>query len=96
MPYRGTMGDETSSNVSVSSAPKTKREQNLEGELRRETDPARKRAMKEELDELRKERPFGRDFNLPHGLMLLCVAHGNGVLPPPPPPPSGRRKNTAA
>src|SRR5438105_1706526 len=33
----GTMGDETSSNVSVSSAPKTKREQNLEGELRRET-----------------------------------------------------------
>ena len=52
----GTMGDETSSNVSVSSAPKTKREQNLEGELRRETDPARKRAMKEELDELRKER----------------------------------------
>jgi hypothetical protein len=52
----GTMGDETSSNVNVSSAPKTKREQNLEGELRRETDPARKRAMKEELDELRKER----------------------------------------
>src|SRR5215210_6853941 len=34
----GTMGDETSSNVNVSSAPKTKREQNLEGELRRETD----------------------------------------------------------
>ncbi|MFL5494386.1 MAG: hypothetical protein ACJ8DC_08395 [Gemmatimonadales bacterium] len=52
----GTIGDETSSNVNVSSAPKTKREQNLEGELRRETDPARKRAMKEELDELKKER----------------------------------------
>ena len=52
----GTMGDETSSNVSVSSAPKTKREQNLEGELRRETDPAKKRALKEELDELRKDR----------------------------------------
>jgi hypothetical protein len=52
----GTMGDETSSNVNVSSAPKTKREQNLEGELRRETDPARKRAMKEELDQLRRER----------------------------------------
>jgi hypothetical protein len=52
----GTMGDETSSNVNVSSAPKTKREQNLEGELRRETDPARKRAIKEELDELRKDR----------------------------------------
>jgi hypothetical protein len=52
----GTMGDETSSNVNVSSAPKTKREQNLEGELRRETDPARKRAIKEELDGLRKDR----------------------------------------
>jgi hypothetical protein len=52
----GTMGDETSSNVSVNPAPKTKREQNLEGELRRETDPARKRAIKEELDALRKER----------------------------------------
>jgi hypothetical protein len=52
----GTMGDETSSSVSVSPAPKTKREQNLEGELRRETDPARKRDIKEELDQLRKER----------------------------------------
>jgi hypothetical protein len=52
----GTMGDETSSNVNVSSAPKTKREQNLEGELRRETDPAKQRAIKEELDELRKDR----------------------------------------
>ena len=52
----GTMGDETSSNVSTASTPKTKREQNLEAELRRETDPAKKRAMKEELDDLRKER----------------------------------------
>jgi len=52
----GTMGDETSSNVSTSSAPKTKREQNLEAELKRETDPAKRRAMKEELDDLRKDR----------------------------------------
>ncbi len=52
----GTMGDETSSNVSTSPAPKTKREQNLEAELKRETDPAKKRAMKEELDDLRKDR----------------------------------------
>jgi hypothetical protein len=52
----GTMGDETSSNVSVSAAPKTKREQNLEGELRREQDPSRRRAMKEELDDLKAER----------------------------------------
>jgi hypothetical protein len=52
----GTMGDETSSNVSVAEAPKTKREQNLEGELRRETDPVRRRAIKEELDDLKAER----------------------------------------
>ena len=52
----GTMGDETSSSVAVASAPKTKREQNLEGELRRETDPVKRRAIKEELDDLKAER----------------------------------------
>jgi len=52
----GTMGDETSSNVGVSDAPKTKREQNLEGELKREQDPARRRAIKEELDDLKADR----------------------------------------
>jgi hypothetical protein len=52
----GTMGDETSSSVSVASAPKTKREQNLEGELRREIDPAKRRAIKEELDDLKASR----------------------------------------
>jgi hypothetical protein len=45
----GTFGDETSSNVNTAEAPKTKREKNLEAEIKRETDPARKRAMKEEL-----------------------------------------------
>ena len=52
----GTMGDETSSDVAVSSTPKTKREQNLEAELKRETDPVRRRQLKEELDDLRRER----------------------------------------
>ena len=52
----GTMGDETSSSVGVRDAPKTKREQNLEGQLKRETDPARRREMKEELDDLKAER----------------------------------------
>lgn len=52
----GIFGDETSSNVAVSPAPKTKREKNLEAELDRETDPAKKRAMREELDDLRSER----------------------------------------
>ena len=45
------------------------------------------------VNELREDRPFGRDFNLPHGLCVLWVAHGNGAPPPPPPP--GRGKNKA-
>jgi hypothetical protein len=52
----GTFGDETSSNISTREAPKTKREKNLEAEVKRETDPAKKRAMKEELDDLKAER----------------------------------------
>ena len=52
----GTMGDETSSDIHTSTTPKTKREQNLEVELKRTTDPVRKRQIKEELDDLRKER----------------------------------------
>ncbi len=52
----GTMGDETSSNVSIQAAPKTRREKNLEAEVKRETDPVRKRAMREELDDLKRER----------------------------------------
>lgn len=52
----GTMGDETSSSVSTEPAQKTRREKNLEAELKRETDPVRKRALREELDELRRER----------------------------------------
>ena len=52
----GTFGDETSSRVSTDAAPKTKREKNLEAELQRETDPARKRALKEELDDLKTAR----------------------------------------
>lgn len=52
----GTFGDETSSNVNVPSAPKTKREKNLEAEIKRETDPNKKRDMKEELDDLKSAR----------------------------------------
>ena len=52
----GTMGDETSTNISTSPTPKTRREKNLEAEVQRETDPAKKRAMREEIDDLRRER----------------------------------------
>ena len=52
----GTFGDETSSNVSTGQAPVTKREKNLEATIKRESDPVKKRAMKEELDELRAAR----------------------------------------
>lgn len=52
----GTFGDETSSNVGTGSAEKTTREKNLDAEIKRETDPAKKRAMREELDDLRAAR----------------------------------------
>lgn len=52
----GTMGDETSTNINTAATPKTTRERNLEAELKRETDPIRKRAMREQLDDLRRDR----------------------------------------
>jgi hypothetical protein len=52
----GTMGDETSTSVNTSPTPKTRREKNLEAEVNRETDPVKKRAMREELDDLKRER----------------------------------------
>ncbi len=52
----GTMGDETSPNVSTPAAPQTRREKNLEAEFKREIDPARRRAIREELDQLKRER----------------------------------------
>jgi hypothetical protein len=51
----GTFGDETG-NVGAAQAPKTNREKSLEAQVKRETDPARKRAMREELDDLRADR----------------------------------------
>src|SRR5687768_14380296 len=52
----GTFGDDSNSSVSVPSAPKTQREKNLEKDLKTVTDPAQKRKISEELDDLRKER----------------------------------------
>lgn len=52
----GTMGDETSTSVYVGSTPKSKREKNLEAELKQEQDPVRRRQIKEELDDLRNAR----------------------------------------
>ena len=50
------MGDETSTNINTEATPKTTREKNLEAEVKRETDPVKKRAMREELDDLKRER----------------------------------------
>ena len=52
----GTMGDETSTNISTAATPKTRRERNLEAELKREVDPVKKRRMREEIDDLRRDR----------------------------------------
>jgi hypothetical protein len=52
----GTFGDETSTNVNTPEAPKTKREKNLEALIKRETDPVKKRELREELDDLKADR----------------------------------------
>lgn len=52
----GTMGDETSTSVSVASTPKTKREKNLEAERKREKDPVKRQELQEELDDLQNDR----------------------------------------
>jgi len=52
----GTMGDETSTNISTGATPKTRREKNVEAEVKREADPVKKRAIREELDDLKRER----------------------------------------
>jgi hypothetical protein len=52
----GTMGDETSTSVSVTSTPKSKRERNVEAELKREKDPVKRRELQEELDDLQNDR----------------------------------------
>jgi hypothetical protein len=52
----GTMGDETSTSIHVASTPKSNREKNLERELEREQDSARRRQLREELDDLRRAR----------------------------------------
>jgi hypothetical protein len=51
----GTFGDDTG-DVSVPSAAKTRREKNLEEDLKRTTDPARRRQIQEEIDDLRRDR----------------------------------------
>jgi hypothetical protein len=52
----GTLGDETSSTIYVPAASKSRREKNLEKELKYENDDRRRRRIKEELDYLRRER----------------------------------------
>jgi len=52
----GTFGDDSSTDVDVPSSEKTRREKNLEREIKTATDPAAKRKMQEELDSLRRER----------------------------------------
>jgi hypothetical protein len=44
--------------------------------------------IKQYVAELKKPEPFGRYFNIAHGIVLLWVAHGNGH-PPPAPDPDG-------
>lgn len=52
----GTAGDDSSTYVSTDSPNKTRREKDLERDLKTVTDPAQKKKMKEELDDLRQDR----------------------------------------
>ncbi len=52
----GTAGDDTSTTVYVPSTPKSNREKDLEREVKQETDPARKRRLQRDLDDVRRER----------------------------------------
>lgn len=52
----GTVGDETDSSANASSVSKSRREKNLEDALKDENDPTRRKRIKRELDELRRER----------------------------------------
>src|SRR2546425_3004746 len=52
----GTFGDDDNPNVFVPAASKTEREKNLEKDIEKTTDPARRRTMREELDALRRAR----------------------------------------
>ena len=52
----GTFGDDTSTSVYVPSEGKSKREKDLERDIKNESDAARKKRMQTELDDLRRER----------------------------------------
>jgi hypothetical protein len=52
----GTSGDPTNPNVAVALVPKTQREKDLEAAVKTETDPATKRRIERELDQLRSDR----------------------------------------
>ena len=52
----GTMGDETVAAVYVPRTEKSKREKRLEEAIKNETDPQKKRQLKDELNDLRRER----------------------------------------
>jgi hypothetical protein len=52
----GTFGDDTSPNVYVPKTEKSYREKRLEDDIKKETDPAKKREMKEELEDLKDDR----------------------------------------
>lgn len=52
----GTAGDDSSTYVSTASPDKTRREKDLERDLKTVTDPAQKKKMKQELDDLRQDR----------------------------------------
>lgn len=52
----GTIGDDTDTGAHVESAGKSRHEKRVEEELKRENDPSRRRRLRDELDDLRRDR----------------------------------------
>lgn len=52
----GTMGDDASTSVSVPAVPKSQREKDVESEIKKTTDAAKKKQLNAELDRLRNDR----------------------------------------
>jgi hypothetical protein len=59
----GTIGDETDSDAHAQNAGKSRRKKRVEEELKGENDPSRRRRLRDELDELRREREREDRYN---------------------------------
>jgi len=73
----GTMGDDANTTVTVTPAPKTQREKDLEDRVKSVTDPVQKKRMNDELDDLRAERKRADDRNATRAAEAQAIKEAN-------------------